>query len=95
VLAWRILALAGAMRGLVKPGTYAVGITGWRLQGEVAHTFRPGTVIPANGSRYAVPDTNSFRVRSNRTPRRHDVEAFFVTWETGGCHGGCQQRWRG
>jgi hypothetical protein len=32
------------------PNAYAVDLSDWRLAGAVEHTFRPGTVIPAQGT---------------------------------------------
>ncbi|MBN2138951.1 MAG: lamin tail domain-containing protein [Sedimentisphaerales bacterium] len=49
---------------LVNPNTYAVDITGWKLDDAVEHTFAPGTVIPAGSSMYVTPDAYSFRNRS-------------------------------
>jgi hypothetical protein len=49
---------------LNNPGTTAVDISGWRLEGGVEMTMRAGTVIPAGGSLYVSPDVNVFRARS-------------------------------
>jgi hypothetical protein len=48
---------------LTNTNKVAIDLTGWKLQGGVEHTFKPGTVIPANGSLYLSPDVNSFRQR--------------------------------
>ncbi len=48
---------------LVNSGGAAVDLSGWTLDGDIAHTFRPGTVLPAGGSLYTVANTNSFRAR--------------------------------
>jgi hypothetical protein len=44
---------------------YAVDISGWRLEGAISHTFKPGTVIPTNGVLYVSPDVNAFRARTS------------------------------
>ncbi len=49
---------------LTNPGALAVDISGWKLQGGIAHEFRPGTVIPAGGSLYVSPNVAAFRARS-------------------------------
>lgn len=49
---------------LTNANSYAVDITGWKLDGAVRHTFRPGTVLPANRSLYVSPDVNAFRARA-------------------------------
>lgn len=50
---------------LVNPNAAAVDISGWRIAGGVAHTFRPGTIIPANGKLYVSPDVGAFRARTS------------------------------
>jgi hypothetical protein len=42
---------------------FAFDLSGWILSGAVRHTFRPGTVIPAQGSLYITPDVSAFRLR--------------------------------
>jgi hypothetical protein len=32
------------------PNSFAVDISGWKVDGAVKHTFRPGTIIPAQGT---------------------------------------------
>jgi hypothetical protein len=49
---------------LTNPNATAVDISGWKLQGGVEHTFRKGTVIPANGSLYVSPKVEVFRARA-------------------------------
>jgi hypothetical protein len=50
---------------LVNPNSFAVDISGWQLEGGIAHTFPPGTVIPAdNGALYVTPDAATFRSRA-------------------------------
>ncbi len=49
---------------LTNVNAYAVDVTGWRLDGAVRHTFRSGTVLPANRSLYVSPDVNAFRARA-------------------------------
>jgi hypothetical protein len=48
---------------LTNGNTYAVDISGWRLTGAVAFTFKPGTVIPAGRVLYVSPDVKAFRAR--------------------------------
>jgi hypothetical protein len=49
---------------LVNPHSFAVDISGWRLDEGIEHLFPPGTVIPAYGSLYVTPDAVAFRNRS-------------------------------
>ncbi len=56
---------------LKNPNRFAVDLSGWRLEGAVEHTFRPGTVIgtgslfsPGRNLMYVVKDTQAFRARS-------------------------------
>ncbi|HOC31772.1 MAG TPA: lamin tail domain-containing protein, partial [Armatimonadota bacterium] len=49
---------------IANPNTTAVDISGWKLAGDVRYTFRPGTVIPPNGSLYCVRDVKAFRARA-------------------------------
>ena len=49
---------------LVNNNTYAVDISGWRLDGGVQFTFKGGTVIPASSHIYVSPDVKSFRART-------------------------------
>lgn len=50
---------------LNNPNATAIDISGWRLRGGIDRLFPPGTVIPANGSLYAVADAVAFRARAN------------------------------
>ena len=43
----------------------AVDISGWQLVGDVEHTFRGGTVIPAGGSLYVVKNVPAFLARTS------------------------------
>ncbi len=43
--------------------SFAVDISGWKLDGGVRHIFKPGTVIPSNGVLYISSDVNAFRAR--------------------------------
>ncbi len=52
---------------LKNPNRFAMDLSGWRLEGAVEHTFRPGTVVPA-GSLFAVGRNEFFVVK--------DVAAF-------------------
>lgn len=49
---------------LVNTGSSAVDISGYNLSGDVAYTFAPGVVIPANGTIYVAGRVNSFRARA-------------------------------
>ena len=42
----------------------AVDVSGWTLRGQIRHTFRPGTVIPAGRTLYVSPDVTAFRSRT-------------------------------
>ena len=47
------------------PAPIAVDITGWKLQGAIDFTFKPGTVIPSNSIVYVSPNTVQFRARAS------------------------------
>jgi hypothetical protein len=49
---------------LTNSNAYAVDVSGWRLEGGVRHTFRPGTVIPPRRSLFVSPQVQAFRARS-------------------------------
>lgn len=49
---------------LVNPNPFAVDLTGWRLAGQVAFTFPPGTVLTALGQVFVAADVNAFRARA-------------------------------
>ncbi len=49
---------------LLNPNAIAVDISGWRLQGAVAHTFPGGTVLPPHGAIYVSPNAAAFRARA-------------------------------
>lgn len=46
------------------PTDAAVDITGWTVGGGIDHTFRPGTVIPANDHLYLANSAPAFRART-------------------------------
>jgi hypothetical protein len=46
------------------PGATALDLSGWRVEGAVVHTLRPGTVIPAGGSLFLTPSVTAFRARA-------------------------------
>ena len=48
---------------LNNPGTAAVDISGWRIDGGIDHKFKGGTVIPAGGTLYVVKDVVAFKNR--------------------------------
>ena len=43
----------------------AVDISGWKLEGDITHVFKPGTVLPATNSLYLSPNVVAFRARSS------------------------------
>ena len=49
---------------LVNRNSDAVDISGWTISGDVRYTFRPGVVIPADGTLYVSPDVAAFRSRA-------------------------------
>lgn len=49
---------------LTNANHFAVDISGWRLDGAVRFTFRPGTVLPTSGVLYVSPDVTAFRSRA-------------------------------
>jgi hypothetical protein len=50
---------------ITNPNAYAVDVSDWTVVGEIDHTFKPGTVIPAGGSIYITPDSAAFRSRTS------------------------------
>ena len=49
---------------ITNPHSKAIDISGWSLSDAVTHQFKPGTVIPANGTLYVTPDVSVFRARA-------------------------------
>lgn len=49
---------------LTNPNGFAVDISGWKVDGGIEHTFKPGTVIPANDAIYLSPNVVAFRSRA-------------------------------
>jgi len=49
---------------LTNANGYAVDISGWRLDGGVRFTFKPGTVIPGHAVLFVSPDVRAFRART-------------------------------
>ena len=49
---------------LNNPTDAAVDVSGWRLDGGIRHTFRPGTIIPAGLSLYVSRSVPAFRARA-------------------------------
>lgn len=47
------------------PGTSAIDLSNWTLEGGVSHTFQGGTVIASGQSLYLSPDSSSFRNRGS------------------------------
>ena len=56
---------------IINTNTYAVDLSGWRVEGGVDFTFPPGAVIPAGdadperGKFFLTPDVTAFRSRAN------------------------------
>jgi hypothetical protein len=50
---------------LVNRNPIAVDISGWQISGDIDYTFRPGVVIPAQGTLYVSPDVAAFRARAS------------------------------
>jgi hypothetical protein len=50
---------------LTNPNSFAVDISGWRLQGIVKFTVPAGTVLPAQATLYVSPDVKAFRARAS------------------------------
>jgi hypothetical protein len=48
---------------LTNPGSTAVDVSGWTVSGDIRHTLKPGTVIPAGDKLHLTPDTVAFRAR--------------------------------
>ncbi|MCX7872731.1 MAG: lamin tail domain-containing protein [Verrucomicrobiae bacterium] len=48
---------------ITNANSFAVDISGWRLDGGIRHIFKPGTVIPSNGVLYVARDVKAFRAR--------------------------------
>ena len=49
---------------LTNANSYAVDMSGWKVDGGIHHTFRPGTVIPGGGVLYLSPNAGAFRART-------------------------------
>jgi len=49
---------------ITNANTYAVDISGWRLDGGARFRFKGGTVIPARSTLYVSPNTKAFRART-------------------------------
>ncbi|MES2706848.1 MAG: lamin tail domain-containing protein [Verrucomicrobiota bacterium] len=49
---------------IVNPDADAVDVSGWTVSGGIDHTFRPGTVIPANSKMYLANSAPAFRART-------------------------------
>jgi hypothetical protein len=50
---------------LKNPNSFAVDISGWRLEGVVKFTVPAGTVLPAKATLYVSPDVKAFRARAS------------------------------
>ncbi|HEY0549473.1 MAG TPA: lamin tail domain-containing protein [Verrucomicrobiae bacterium] len=60
---------------VTNPNSVAVDMSGWRLDGGVDFTFRPGTVLIPNGAIYVTADRNAFKTRTTG-PRTN--QALFI-----------------
>lgn len=60
---------------LVNPHTFAVDLSGWRIEGGVEQTLQPGVVIPAGGTLYVAANARGFR---NRSQSPHGNEGHLV-----------------
>ena len=49
---------------LTNPTSTALDISGWKLDGAINFTFKPGTIMPSNSLLYVSPDVNAFRART-------------------------------
>lgn len=49
---------------IINPNTFAVDLSGWRLQGGVIHEFAGGTVLPARDRLFLSPNVAAFRNRA-------------------------------
>ncbi|MEN8848963.1 MAG: CotH kinase family protein [Akkermansiaceae bacterium] len=49
---------------ITNPHAKAIDVSDWTLSSAVDHQFKPGTVIPANGSLYVSPRVRAFRARA-------------------------------
>jgi len=49
---------------LTNGNPFAVDVSGWKLDGGVQFTFKPGTVMPSNSVIYVSPDIVAFRSRT-------------------------------
>ena len=49
---------------LSNPNSFAVDISGWRLDGGARFTFKAGTVLPPHTFLYVSPDVRAFRARA-------------------------------
>jgi hypothetical protein len=56
---------------LTNSAAIALDISSWKLDGAVAFTFAPGTVIPSKSAFYVSPNVRAFRARA-MSPRGHE-----------------------
>ncbi|HWI58934.1 MAG TPA: lamin tail domain-containing protein [Bacillota bacterium] len=50
---------------LTNANSFAVDLSGWKLEGGISHRFHPGTVIPAITALYVTPNVAVFRARAS------------------------------
>jgi len=49
---------------VLNPSWLHVDVSGWTISGDVRYTFRPGAVVPANGTVFVAASVNGFRSRA-------------------------------
>src|SRR5439155_18413960 len=49
---------------LINPNNFEVDMSGWKLSGAIAYTFRGGVVMPPLTALYVSPNVNAFRARA-------------------------------
>lgn len=64
---------------ITNPYPIAVDVSDWQITGGIAHTFAPGTVIPAGGKLHLSPDVNAFRARADspKGGERHFIQGAY------------------
>lgn len=68
IVAWDINPASGDQAQefvcLTNQNSYAVDVSGWKLEGGISHKLQPGTVIPPGKSLYLSPSVAAFRSRT-------------------------------
>ncbi len=67
---------------LVNSSSEAIDISGWTVDNNIAHIFRPGVVVPAGGTLYVSPDVVAFRSRTTSPTgaEGHFVQGGYCGW---------------